>query len=182
MSELHSRITNLPTLDDKYVQAALTAEYYIAESPHGYKSRAVLFEQSDFFKQLKQKFGERVRAFYIKSFPMSVYDWHVDVGRSCGVLWPIQTSAGASTYFKKPYDDPRLYQDRIDKNRIVIFWALDEVVYEAHQPTLIDTTSPHCVINNSPDERIMLNVSVGDETVKYQELKDFLESFAITSY
>jgi hypothetical protein len=106
---------------------------------------------------------------YYLTHKNSYYDWHIDKNRSVGINWLIKTNPKASTYYR----DPILPDSK--------FYNLTEVDYKLHNPTLFNTEFEHCVINNYPEERIILSLSIFNDA-KFDDVVDFLSQLEIDSY
>lgn len=179
MSDKFKHFPNLPELPEYIVQDALTSEYVINDYPNVIRAKAHKFESTDFFKQLISAVGS-CNAHYLKFFPNSLYDWHVDRKRQCGINWVIKTNPKASTFFRSPFDHDFLYHNRVAKNERVLFWNLEEVDYTLLKPTLMNTSVDHCVVNNYPEERIILTINCKEGS--YQDVNTYLQSLTIESY
>lgn len=161
------KLTNLPKLSEKYFSEAFQSEYTYVEDPVSYSAPCKQFSQSKFFNTLRDRFGW-IEAVFLKNEPMSFYNWHIDKGRKCALNWPIQSSDSAFTFYRDSlYHQPIHFMERVD--------------YELFTPTLIDTTFRHCVLNNSPEERIILSIAISDRH-SYKEVKQFLQQLTITEY
>jgi hypothetical protein len=179
MSENFHHLTNLPPLPEEIIQTGLTGNYFWTLNPNICDSSAAIFKETFFFKLLEKRFG-RCNASFIKFLPFMYYDWHIDQQRTTSLNWVIQTNSKASTFYRNYYDgDP--YSKELEENgRRPLFWKLEEVDYTLYRPTMLKTSVPHCVINNSPEERMVLSVTI--HFAKYDELKDFLSHLMIDSY
>lgn len=162
---------NLPALSDDIINEALNSEYFWSLKPNTFKCDAKLFKSSRFFKLLEEKFGW-CNASYIKNFPFMLYDWHIDQSRSSSLNWVIKTNPKASTFYRDFYENDPFSKKISESGNRPLFWKLQEVDYTLYKPTILNTSMPHCVINNSSEERIILSVSV--HTPPYNILKDFL--------
>jgi hypothetical protein len=179
MSEKFFHISNVPILPDYIVREALESKYEINDYPNIIRAKAYQFEATDFFKNFSLAFGA-CNAHYLKFFPNSLYDWHIDRKRMCGINWVIKTNPKASTFFREPYDHDFLYHNRVAKNERILFWNLEEVDYTLLKPTLMNTAVDHCVVNNYPEERIILTVNCKEGA--YNDVKAYLQSLTIDSY
>jgi len=167
MSNKFYQLINLPTLPTEIIADGLANGFEYTESPYAHAKRAALFHETEFSKLLKHQFGT-IGAKYLKNSPNSFYDWHTDKIRNCSLNWIIKTNPGAKTFYRSNNHDKFL-------------WDLEEVVYHASCPTLLDTTQEHCVINNHSEERIILSVSILDGH-SYADVLAFLKSINIEKY
>jgi hypothetical protein len=179
MSNKFTHLPNLPELPEYLIQDALTSEYTVNDYPNVIRAKAYKFEATDFFKKFLLAVGS-CNAHYLKNFPNSLYDWHIDRKRQCGINWVIKTNPKASTFFRTHYDHEFLYANRVAKNERILFWDIQEVDYTPLKPTLMNTTMEHCVVNNYPEDRIILTVNCKDSA--YHDVKAYLESLNIDSY
>jgi hypothetical protein len=142
------------------VNEAMRANYELGHLPNQLKAPSS-FNNSQMMKQLRNEFGQ-VGGMYLKNHPWSYYDWHIDMGRKCSLNWLIKTTDTAQT----------LYRERLEPDRKTsIIYNIYPVEYCLYKPTLMDVTSEHCVINPSPDERIIFSLSLN---VEFDVVKDFL--------
>lgn len=161
------KLTNLPKLSEKYFNEAFESEYIHVEDPVSYNAKCIKFKNTKFYEMLCERFGW-VDAVFLKNEPMTFYNWHIDKGRKCAINWPIKSSDNAFTF----------YRDSLERRPIHV---MERVDYELFTPTLIDTTFRHCVLNNSPEERIILSIAFSDR-YSYKEVKQFLQQLTITEY
>lgn len=160
---------NLPQLPQVYMDEGINSNFNYTES-HGktYACEAVSFSKTKFFSLLQEKFGE-TKARYLKNPPYSLYDWHTDRLRDCGIHWTVRTNPDASVWYRS-------------NNRDKLFWDLEKAQYQDHYPSLFDTTAEHSVFNNSDQERIILSVTIYNGRPSYQTLLAFLQSLRIEEY
>ena len=171
MDEKFFSFANLPALTSDVIQDALTAEYEISEMPSLLRAEANLFKQTDFYKKFDQHFG-KCGAYYLKNYPMMLYDWHIDRNRTCAVNWVIKSGPRSATFHRDTYQNDLLTKNRLEKNLKILFWDLTEIEYRQYYPTLIRTDIEHCIVNNDPEDRIILSLSTLNGG--YEEVKDFL--------
>lgn len=179
MSENFYHLTNLPPLSSDLIEEGLNADYYWNLNPNTFKSDAPSFKSTFFFKLLEKQFGI-CNASYIKNFPFMLYDWHMDQQRASSINWVIKTNPKASTFYRDYYEGDPFSKKMAEHGRRPLFWKLQEVNYTLFKPTILNTSVPHSVINNSSEERIILSVSV--HSASYDNLKDFLSHLMIDSY
>jgi hypothetical protein len=164
MLKNYHKIINLPKLDDCFIQEALTNDYRLVLKPDSYRADATLFNNSNFAKLVTNQF-DIVDAVYLKTNPMTLYDWHVDKNRTCSLNWVIKTNSKAMT----------LYRESVTG----LYWNIDEVEYDLYKPTLLNTKVEHCVINNFPEDRIILSMSFWHP---YETVLSFLKDLSFTNY
>ena len=179
MSENFYHLTNLPPLSNDLIDEGLNGNFFWSLNPNTFKSDAPLFKSTIFFKLLERQFGI-CNASYLKNFPYMLYDWHTDQQRSASINWALKTNPKASTFYRDYYENDPFSKKMAENGRRPLFWKLQEVDYTLYRPTLLNTSVPHSVINNSTEERIILSVSV--HSASYNELKDFLSHLMINSY
>jgi len=179
MTDKFTHFPNLPCLPDDVIQEALTIEYTILEHPHIIRSTAHKFKETEFFRKFSLAFDD-CNASYMKFFPNSFYDWHIDRGRKCGINWVIKTNPRSSAFFRSHYNSGVLYHNRVAQKAPVLYWKLEEVDYTLYKPTLMNTDFEHCVVNNYPEERIILTLNSKDGT--YSDIKEWLQNLKIDQY
>lgn len=174
MQTYFKHLTNLPVLPDKYIQEGLNANFELVRRPNLFWSRSS-FEETDFFKLLQERYKHCMAKYYL-THKNSYYDWHTDMKRGVGINWVIKTNTKAGTYYRDPVLTA-LPGDGISPK----FYNLTEVDYKLHNPTLLNTKFEHCVVNNYPEERIILSLSIFNDT-KFDDAVDFLSQLEIDSY
>ena len=179
MSNNYCNFLHLPNLPDYIIDDSLNAEYQYNNSPNVIRADAHKFTQTNFYKKLQETFGE-CKAHYIKNPPYMLYDWHTDTKRYCGINWVIKTNENANTFFRELYEDDTYGREVIAKCYNPLIWKLEKVNYILQKPTLFRTTEPHCVVNNSDKERIILTVAATEPT--YEEMLRYLACEIIESY
>lgn len=122
------------------------------------------FEDTPFCKDLKQKFGE-VTARYYKFSALSVYDWHRDVARKCGINFLLNDVVETTTLFRNNTDKISRLQFPVTK-----------CVYKLYTPMLFNTNVDHCVINYSNHDRFILTVTFPND-VTFEIAKEFLTTY-----
>ena len=167
MSNNYTSLLHLPKLPDIFVNEGLQGNYQYTESPYTYSAPAPLFADSEFCQILTQQFGD-ILCKYHKNTAYSVYDWHMDKNRLCALNWVIKSSVDAKVFYRT-------------KNHHNMIWSIEELCYKDLTPTLLNTSQQHCVINNSPEERIILSVSIYNNYT-FQDVVEFLSSLSITDY
>jgi len=171
MDEKFFSFTNIPALTSDVIQEAFTTEYFLFKDPHVLRAKADTFKKTNFYKKFSEHFGES-HVGYLKNFPMMLYDWHIDIRRSCAINWVIKSGPRAATFHRDMYNNDCLTKDRLEKDIKPLFWNLTEVEYKQYFPTLVRTSIEHCVVNNDPEERIVLSLT--PKNGSYEEIKDFL--------
>jgi hypothetical protein len=170
--ERYCNLSHLPALPNNVIQEALSAKYSLNLPSQVLFSTAAEFINTEFTKKILEKFpNSNSHVQYRKNPPMSLYDWHTDVRRTCSLNWVIETNPGARTLFKFDSDN-KLLPRKLS--------SIEEIKYELHKPTLMRVWIPHCVINPYPEERIILSLSVREAS--YDELKNYLMGLNITEY
>jgi hypothetical protein len=169
--ERYCNLSHLPALPQYIIDEALSAEYKTLFSPVRVMAVAKLFESTNFMRNIKQRYeGAFVLAEYTKNAPHSIYDWHIDSKRTCGLNWVIKADQNAMTLYKFDSDPP--LPD--------LFKSIEEIKYQPLKPTLIKVDSPHFVMNLGAEERIILTVTV--DKAEYEEFKEYLMGLNITEY
>lgn len=167
MSTKFCQLSNLPPLPPEIIAEGLADGYEYTTSPFACAKLATLFRKTDFYNLSKNYFGD-VGCKYLKNPPNSYYEWHVDKKRNCALNWIIKTNPDARTFYR-------------NNNQSKFFWELEEVVYNAEFPTLLDTKQEHCVFNNCPEERTILSMSIFSDH-SYADVLAFLQSLDIKKY
>jgi len=172
VSTKFSPLLNLPPLPKLYIKEGLGSVFNFSDPSKGetfvYATPAVLFSKTKFVELLKEKFNTEIICRYLKNPPNSIYDWHTDRFRLTAINWIVKSNPEARVWYRS-------------NNQHKLFWDLEEVTYQDHYPTLLDTKQEHSVFNNSDEERIILSLSLTDGPT-YQEVVDFLTSLKITQY
>jgi hypothetical protein len=173
LDDCYSFFPHLPDLPQHYADEAVKlAEYttYHVVPVSGIKVNTTQaktsFENTNFIKNLREKFGH-ARTHYLRVDGMHSYDWHVDSARCAGIIFLLNDVGNAVTLFKEQIDERN--------SRIV------KVPYTLLQPTLLDVTKSHCVINLSDQPRYALTVGF-DLGVSYQQVKEFLTNYSTQQY
>lgn len=170
--ETHYHLTHLPPVDQKTIAAGINALYPDAESTEGpagmvkaLRVEAVDFKKTKFCQDLVKQFGPIV-SFYLKNNPKTIFDWHKDRTRNCGINF-VLTDVNGLTLFKTRSQG--------------IISDLDVCDYILYKPTIINTTMEHCAINYSNQDRIVLSVGLGLD-VFYDDVKSFLLNYHCDNY
>ena len=148
----------MPLLSTEFINEGICGEYQTPppEIDNIRTSRTTkaktTFTNSTFIQDLKQKLSPNIHACFFRNDPHSAYDWHTDsVGnRKCVINYLLSTNAGAMTLFREP--------------TIRLNYKIAECPYILYKPMLLNVELEHCVINNSPDYRYILSVSLPDVT------------------
>lgn len=167
MKNYFHHLINFPKLDEVYIDDALKSTYTFHEYPVSYSAGSLRFKNTNFFKLMKLKFGANNPSF-IKLNPWTLYNWHTDKERNCAINWVLKSNPKAST----------LYKDTLERKHI---HDIVEVDYRLLYPTILDTTHPHCVINNSDEERIILSLSI-DRNFDYVSVRNYLSNIKVVNY
>jgi hypothetical protein len=158
---------DLPILDNFFIQEAFKSEFVLVNTPSSLIRSHSSFMVNNFSKMISSSLG-KVGTSYHKQLPHSLYDWHIDNNRSCAILWVIQTNPQAKTFYREAVSDTTL------------MYNITEVDYTLCKPTLLNTKYEHCVINNSDEDRITLNMSIFD--TPYEKALEFFQNLKINSY
>lgn len=172
--------TNLdfPELPKKYIQEALNSKFICRKNPTLYLAESS-FNETSLFKVLDTKFGN-CHSFYSLNPPNSLYDWHIDVQRKTVINWVIKSNPEARTYYREPITESD-WNGIPGSQKKPIMWNLTQVKYDSTKPTLLDISQEHCVINDWPEDRIILSLCI-NELVPYQDVLDFLGDKRIKQY
>jgi hypothetical protein len=167
-------LTNLPLLSDRFIDEALTIDYSLPgnitniqiENTNRIGVAQSSFIESDFFKDLNEKFGAN-EAVYLRFAPGAYYDWHADGHRKCCINFTIEDYTNSLTLFRTRISD--------------LDYTLEKVNYVSKQATVLNNSVEHCVINLSESNRYVLSIGF-PLTVDYPTLKEYLSNLSITSY
>lgn len=160
-------LSHLPLIDAAHIELCKQAEYVppppetIKRSHRDWTSNAHLFNSSKFCNDLKTAFG-KCHGHYVRTNPMTVYDWHCDYGRKACINVLLVQPQGALT----------LHRSMV--NRLIYNIRICE--YELLRPTLFNTTIPHSVINPTDQYRYILTISFG-EIPTIWDLKEWLSNY-----
>lgn len=158
---------NLPKFPQKCIEEALKANYTQVYKPDLLRAFSS-FNNTSFVRNLQDRFG-KCGGMYLKNMPMTYYDWHIDMNRTCSINWLLTNTGGSA-----------LYREHIPSNEgKSITYKISKVEYELHKPTMLDVTKEHCVINDTHEERIIFSLSF---TAPYNEVYNYLSSIDITDY
>jgi hypothetical protein len=173
--QYYYKLGHLPALPECYIAEGLTATFNYNPIPALYWTPPSTFESTDFVKSLREKFGFSWVKFNL--FPSNVlYDWHSDSSRRCSINWVIKTNPMAHTFFKEPVKETIPLEGMTTLTNHLI-----EVEYDLYKPTILNTTKKHCVINNYPEDRIIMSMSIFNEA-SYEEVLEYLKNLSITTY
>ena len=187
--EFYHKLSHLPCLPQYVIDEALNAHYKANHSPNIIRSPAIAFNNTEFMANLRKTFPSltilpgkfKLPCIYALFPANSVYDWHVDSGRYCGINWIIKTNPRALTLFRTRFDHPTDASKKIKEyDGQLSYWKINELTYDLYQPTIIRTDVEHCVVNSYPEDRIVLTLSVFG--VSYEEVKDYLCNLNISEY
>ncbi len=162
-------LTHLPLLDPEHINIATKAEYNppppetTKRSHRDWTADSILFNESKLCYDLKNAFG-KCHGYYVRTNPMTVYDWHCDYGRKACINVTLVQPDGALT----------LHRSQV--NRLIYNIRICD--YELLRPTLFNTMVPHSVINPTSQHRYILTISVG-ENPTYNDLKEWLLNYNI---
>lgn len=174
MNSYFKHLTNLPVLPDKYIQEGLNANFELVQRPNLFWCPSS-FEETDFFKLLQERYKKCFVKYYL-THKNSYYDWHIDMNRGTGINWVIKTNPKAATFYRDP-----ILSALPGGGLSPRFYNLTEVDYKLHNPTLLNTKFEHSVINNYPEERIIMSLSIMNNT-QFDDVVHFLSQLEIESY
>jgi len=175
MSEFFHHLTHLPPLPDTYLKIAQARTYAHPSENGGYTRLTISptniffkLSRSKFFKDLRERFPSTLNPAFVKTNPMELYDWHVDVmDVRAGINILLTDATDSYTLFKTPTD-------------LVNQFNLTRCDYTPFVPTVFNSASPHCVMNLSNEVRYLLRIST--VSVPYLELKQYLVDYQCSSY
>jgi hypothetical protein len=153
-------LTEYPNIPFNIVEEAKRATYEIGRFPNLLKAGSS-FNHSPVIKSLRKRFGDTVGGIYVKNSPWSFYDWHIDMNRKCSINWLLKTNPNARTLYRQKTEPERLTS---------IIYNIFPIEYVLYKPTIMETTTEHCVINPSDEERIIFSVSLD---VPFDDVKEF---------
>lgn len=169
MEDLFHCFENYPNLSQSIIQEGSTATFTEHYYPHVYKADCS-FGGCDFIKLLKQNLGD-VTALWIQNPPNTLYDWHIDREiRQCSINFEIEENPNAMALFREP----------IGKGKDIIYYNIHKVKYAIGKPTVLNVKSPHCVINQSDEPRVILSLCVHKSS--YKETVDYMKTLNISEY
>lgn len=180
--DCYLHLSHLPMLGDEYVNEALNATYAVTqpsdEMPDivhrknrwiGSENAPSTFYKTKFCKDLEAQFGE-IETYYVRFNPMSLYDWHTDIQRQCGINFLIQPVSNALTLFRYA-----------ELSNHTLMYHLDQLQYVPRMPVLFNTTVEHCVINLSNETRYILSVTF-KRTITIYHVREFLKNYNTDTY
>lgn len=159
---------NLPDFPNTCVKESMNARYEQSYKPDQLRAFSS-FNNTKFVKDLQNKFG-KCGGLYMKNKPMTLYDWHTDIGRQCSVNWLILNEQGSA-----------YYRDLIpakDGFRSITY-NLTAVEYKLYKPTILDVTKEHCVFNPTENDRIIFSLSID---APFDDVYSYLSSLNIEKY
>ena len=170
-------LSNFPLLDQKYVEEGINAVYPNLpkpEDPEAPTPRAITvessFQNTVFFKNLEKQFGP-MSCVYIRSYPMSTYDWHRDIFKMVTINFILHDVKDSLVLFRdKVYGVERMQ------------YNIKPAVYTPLKPTILDTRLQHCVINLNNDYRYILNLGFLDNKIYYKDVKNYLTNIPVPEY
>ena len=164
-------LTHFPLVDVKHIELAMNAEYQppkpeVTQRSHrDWTATATFFNDSKLCKDMAAEFGE-CHGLYVRSFPMTMYNWHADFGRNACINVLLVQPQGAITCYKTRF------------NRLIDNIKICD--YELLRPTLFNTTLPHCVVNPTDQYRYILTITAAK--TRFEELKDWLLQYKPESF
>jgi len=180
--DCYLHLEHLPPLGYEYVNEALNATYAVTkpstEMPDvvhkqnrwiGSENAPSTFYKTKFCKDLEAEFGN-IETYYVRFNTMSLYDWHTDIQRQCGINFLIQPVSDALTLFR--------YAELSDHT---LMYHLEKLEYVARMPVLFNPTVEHCVINLSNKPRYLLSVSF-PRTITFYHVREFLKNYTTDAY
>ena len=174
LTNLWYHLSHLPTLDQKYINEAHSSDYTYKSNlvaAHSRKYYAVQaesqFANTKFCNDLSKEFGELGPVKYSRNDPYTLYEWHVDSGRSCSINFALSELPNAFTLFRAPINNA--------------IFSIDECKYPIYRPVLFNSTVPHCVINNSNQPRYILSVTF-PKLVTFDDARQFLVNYHTDKY
>ena len=96
---------------------------------------------------------------------------HVDAQRSAALNIPIENTEDSVTIFYEHVQDPILEYDSKNVYNLIKSEVTELFRFTLLEPTLINNSIPHMVINNSSKPRIILSWSVNKE-FKFEDVRD----------
>jgi hypothetical protein len=173
MTTNYFSLSNLPLLDQIFVDEALSASY-IFPGPQTVKnsestriaSAASSFIETDFYKDLQRDLGA-TEAFYLRFPPNIYYDWHTDIHRNCCINFAIDDYPNSLTLFRQP--------------SYGIEYSVQRVHYVPKQATILNNNVEHCVVNLSDSNRYILSIGFSTST-SFDDVKNYLTNLTFSSY
>lgn len=173
--------TNFLDLPPEVIEEAKNANYEWWATPNNFRADTTTFFKTDLFRIIVERFGYCNAAFY-KNLPFTYYDWHTDMNRQASVNFVIQGDEHAHCFFRDLIDSDPYSKEILERGySSPLFWQLQKVEYNLFKPTILRSQSKHCVVNVSPNDRIILSLSIGRTTTSYNEIKQFLSSLIFSA-
>jgi hypothetical protein len=120
------------------------------------------FQKTPFGQDLQKGLGE-IGSRFLYNPPMSLYDWHQDLGgHECAINYLLNESDGAITLHRFPTDCKLNYK-------------VVEMKYKLHCPVLMKSTVDHCIINLTNKPRYIMTIVLLETT--YEEAKKWLLNY-----
>lgn len=174
-NEYFLHLAHLPELPGKYLKEAEQAEYQVPlgnsagiDKPKTTRAQSSFIDTA-FCRAMARSVGSLgpVYAEYLRFDPMSIYDWHKDLGRNFAINF-LLTPSNSITMFREPQDIPNNY-------------SLVVCDYTLNRPTLFNTQFNHAVVNNCADTRYILSVYV-KKPMSYWDARAWLLDYKTDSY
>lgn len=168
-------LDHFPLLPEKFIDPAATANYEIPQGDstelkvlRSFHCDAPKFKKIRLCYDLYKAFGN-IETHYNMNLPMSLYDWHQDLGRKVGINW-LLTEQDSYTLWKFPLQEGVRLQHK-----------LESLVYtKLYSPVILDTSILHCVFNLAPTPRYILSIGFSDMSVKFADVKEFFKTYIPT--
>ena len=173
---------HLPLLNNKYVQEAKSSEYTSQwkvgdkEITVNTKQAHTSFENTKFMKDLTAKFGS-TRCHYIKTDPMTCYDWHVDSARDCGIIFLLNEVTDAVTLYRMEIPGVNYNIEPLKG----VSYNIERVIYPLRRLVLINTKTPHSLVNFSNEARYVLTVGFNNG-ILFDDVANFLNTYTTNQY
>ena len=167
MPQYYTHLANFPEISELFVNQAPLLKYNNVEVPNHPTVHEIIapnnFKQTRFCQGLNQHFGIEVTSSFVRTMPMTSFDWRADFGSQCAITF-VLTETPHLVYFLENTD-----------TRLNV--PIEAMTPHYRLPTVVDATRRHCVVNYSDQPRYMLHVGI--KTVPYQEVKQYLESLTV---
>lgn len=130
-------------------------------APDGAPSHHRLVSSDTYLQQIKNRYSFLSGVFNVYKHPPGYsLDIHIDADRFCAINIPICNTQDSMTMFYDKNDSAELQYDSRRILNLVKSATKECFRFTLTKPTLINTSYPHSVINNSDQTRIIISWSV----------------------
>lgn len=134
-----------------------------------------LVESHPYLQELKNQFDFLSPLYNIYTLPgKKIISLHVDAQRKAALNFPIDNTEHSHTIFYEYQEDPVFVYDAENVYNLIKSQVKEIYRFSLTTPTLINNSIPHCVINYSDKDRVILSWSI-DNRYTFNDIKKKLQ-------